>query len=217
MTVLLGYSFSQPALAAAALRHPSLPGKRAAGEEHFERLEFLGDRVLGLTVADMLMKRFPQEAEGPLTRRHTSLVRAGTLASIARSSGIADQLQRAGHDVPGENILADAFEAVIGAIFLDSGYEAAAAVVRAQLSGWLEQEPTDQRDPKTRLQELAQSQGPQLPAYEVLDQQGPSHAPFFRVIVKLANGAQATGEGGSKRAAEQAAALALLNKVEKHG
>lgn len=217
MTVVLGYTFKQPELAAAALRHPSLQGKKLPEGEHFERLEFLGDRVVGLTLASMLMEKFTREPEGPLTRRHTALVRAATLAAIARETGLVEQLQLAAGEAAGENVLADALEAMLGAIFLDGGYEASSAIVRQLWINRVENEPSDQRDPKTRLQELAQSRGPQLPLYEVLDQHGPSHAPVFRVKVTLANGDTAEGEGNSKRAAEQAAASALLSKVDKNG
>lgn len=217
MTILLGHSFSRPALAEAATRHPSLPGKRIPDGEHFERLEFLGDRVLGLVIAGWLMQQFPREAEGPLTRRHTSLVRAGTLAAIALESGLSDQLQTAGSDNPGENILADALEAALGALYLDAGYAAAEQVVRRLWASRIASEPSEQRDAKTRLQEFAQSKSRQLPVYELLDQQGPSHAPLFRVKVQLADGVAAEGEGGSKRLAEQAAATALLEKVGKNG
>lgn len=217
MTILLGHSFSQPVLAEAALRHPSLPGRRDPDAEHFERLEFLGDRVLGLVVAGWLMQQFPDEAEGPLTRRHTSLVRAGTLAAIARECGHAGQLRMAGSDEAGENILADALEAALGAVYLDAGYAAADKVVRQLWASRIAGEPSELRDPKTRLQEFAQAQSRQLPVYEVLGQQGPSHAPLFRIRVKLADGQAAEGEGTSKRLAEQAAATELLKKVEKNG
>jgi len=210
----LGYTFTRTDLAEAALRHPSLPGKRVHEGEHFERLEFLGDRVVGLCIAAILMEKFPREAEGPLTRRHTSLVRAGTLAAIAKETGLATQVQLATSDTAGENVLADALEAMFGAIYLDGGMPAVEPLVRQLWASRLEGEPIDQRDPKTRLQEWAQSKGPQLPQYEVLDQHGPSHAPVFKVRVSVQSGEQAEGEGTSKRAAEQAAALALLNKVE---
>lgn len=216
MTTILGYTFVQPQLAEAALRHPSTAGKKLPEGEHFERLEFLGDRVISLVIAGWLMKEFPTEAEGPLTRRHTALVRAGAMAAIARESGLAEKLQLAG-DAPGENVLADALEALLGAIYLDGGYEPAAALVRSLWAKSIAAEPSDLRDPKTRLQEWAQARGPQLPHYEVMDQHGPSHAPQFRIRVTLADGQQAQGEGSSKRVAEQAAAAALLNKVEKHG
>jgi len=217
MTVVLGYTFKNAMLAEAALRHPSLHGKRLPEGEHFERLEFLGDRVVGLAISAMLMEKFPREAEGPLTRRHTALVRAATLAAIARESGLAQQLQLAAGDSAGENMLADAMEAMMGAIFLDAGYEPTAQLVRQLWAQRLESEPSDQRDPKTRLQEWAQARGPALPVYDVIDQSGPPHAPVFRIRVTLAGGETAEASGNSKRMAEQAAAQALLNKVEKHG
>lgn len=221
MAELLGYHFRNALLAEAALRHPSLPGKRPAGMEHFERLEFLGDRVLGLVIANWLLQLFPAEAEGALTRRHTSLVRAGTLAAIARDIGLGQHLRLAANEgamgLANENVLADAMEAALGAIFIDGGLAAAEPIIRQLWQARMTSEPTDQRDAKTRLQEWAQARGPHLPQYSVVSQSGPPHAPQFKVAVKLADGRSAQGDGSSKRIAEQEAAAALLMKVGENG
>jgi len=215
----LGYTFQRPELAVAALRHPSAPGRRPDTVAEFERLEFLGDRVLGLVMADQLFKQFPQEAEGSLSRRLASLVRATTLAVIAREAGLPDHLVIASNEggsggVKNDNIVADALEAMIGAIYLDAGLDAARQVILSLWGKRIEAAPTAARDAKTALQEYAQARSPQLPQYEVISQAGPSHAPVFEVRVSLATGHSAIGQGSSKRQAEQAAATILLESLE---
>jgi ribonuclease-3 len=217
---LLGHVFSDASLKEAALRHSSLP-ERKGGGEHFERLEFLGDRVVGLVVARMLMEGFPSEAEGLLTRHHTALVRAGALARIAREAGLDTLLQTAQDESRMDTALADALEAVLGAIYLDGGFDAAERVVRRLWQPHLRDNPEDLRDPKTRLQEWAQARGPDLPVYEVLSQTGPAHAPHFVVRASVTSGvtsgvrggASAEGAGSSKRLAEQQAAQKLLETL----
>jgi ribonuclease-3 len=223
MTVsVLGYIFRQPELAQAALRHPSLSARRE-GVATYERLEFLGDRVLGLVIAELLYTTFAQEAEGPLTRRHSALVRAESLADVARQTGLTEQLQLAVNDgahggIANDNILADAFEALLGAIYLDGGMEAAAPLIRRIFEPRVHAEPVAPRDAKTMLQEWTQARGPDLPKYEVLAQSGPPHAPVFEVQVSVPGGKTAKGQGNSKQQAQQAAAAALLELVEKrHG
>ena len=217
MTSVLGHAFSKPELAEAALRHSSMPGRWSGEGEHFERLEFLGDRVISLVIAAELMRRFTREAEGQLTRRHTALVRAATMAEIARETGLPSLLHLAASESPGENVLADALEAVIGAIYLDAGGDVAAQIIGRLWATRLDGGAQDLRDAKTRLQEWAQARGHALPLYALVEQSGPSHAPHFKVTVTLDDTQQAQGEGGSKRAAEQAAAQALLEKVDHHG
>lgn len=218
-SLILGYQFTQPELAQAALRHPSIIGRRE-GVAVFERLEFLGDRVLGLVVADLLYTTFPQEAEGPLTRRHSALVRAEALADVARQSGLQNELQLAGNEAAhggasNDNILADAFEALLGAIYLDGGMAAAAPIVHRIFEPRIHAEPIAQRDAKTMLQEWTQARGPDLPRYEVLAQSGPPHAPVFEVLVTVPGGHSAKGQGSSKQQAQQVAAAALLEILEK--
>lgn len=213
------HDFRDPALLQAALRHSSLAARTREPGEHFERLEFLGDRVVGLIVAHMLMERFPREAEGMLSRHHTALVRAETLAQLARTVRLDTRLQTAANEAafggaPNDSMLADALEAVIGAVYLDGGIAAAEAVLRPLVSPLLSGQPADLRDPKTRLQEWAQGRGLALPRYDVIARTGPDHAPAFTVRVSLPGGLSAEGTGTSKRAAEQQAATHLLETQE---
>lgn len=216
---LLGYVFKDAELGYAALRHSSLRGAQRDSLPVFERLEFLGDRVLGLTIAQWLYQLYPTEAEGPLSRRLAALVRASTLAELGRSSGLAAQVQLATNEganggSANDNIIADALEASLGAVFLDGGLPAAEAIVRRLWASLIQSAPTVERDPKTRLQEWVQARSTALPRYELTAQSGPAHAPEFIVEVNLPDGRKATGQGGSKRLAEQAAALAMLDVVE---
>lgn len=209
----LGYTFKQPALMAQALTHASL---RSA--DNYERLEFLGDRVLGLAVAALLYNRFPAEAEGALAKRHTALVQQSALSAIAQEIGVpaAVQLSDAERSAGGarkDAILADALEALIAAVFLDGGYPSALAVVEKLFENRLTRDVTPPEDPKTRLQEWAQAKGLPLPIYEVIGQTGPDHAPLFRVVVRVEGHEHAQAEAASKRAAEKAAAAALLRRM----
>ena len=219
----LGHVFAAPALLAEAVTHPSLAGlARSRGPKPglaYERLEFLGDRVLGLIIAEWLLERYPEEREGELARRHTLLVRRETLAAVARAIGLGDHLRLSrGEDDSGGRanltILGDACEAVIGALYLDGGLEPARAFVRRV---WVvlpeAAEPLPVQDAKTRLQEWAQQLGKPLPAYEILSRSGPDHQPEFEVAVTVAGLAPATGIGRSRRAAETAAAQALLARL----
>lgn len=213
----LGHVFNQPALMAQALTHASL---RSAN--NYERLEFLGDRVLGLAVAALLYERFPAEAEGALAKRHTALVQQAALSAIAQEIGVpaAVQLSDAERSAGGarkDAILADALEALIAAVFLDGGYTAARAVVENLFEDRLTQDVTPPEDPKTMLQEWAQAKGLPLPVYEVIGQTGPDHAPLFRVAVRVDGYEQAQAEAASKRAAEKAAAAALLHRIGDKG
>ncbi len=213
------HRFKNPDLLRAALRHSSVAARAREPGEHFERLEFLGDRVVGLIVARLLMERFPREAEGALSRHHTALVRAETLARMARTVRLDTRLQTASNEAafggaPNDSMLADALEAVIGAVYLDGGLAAAEAVLCPLVSPLLAEQPADLRDPKTRLQEWAQGRGLALPCYNVLSRSGPDHAPTFSVRVSVTGGLSAEGAGTSKRAAEQQAATRLL---EAHG
>lgn len=209
----LGYRFRNEALLAEALHHPSLPGA------NYERLEFLGDRVLGLAVAEWLYTEFPNEKEGDLSRRLVSLVRKEAIAEAAKSVGLGAALTlspaegEAGRQNPGN--LSNAFEAVLAAIYLDGGYTPARDLILKLWRPLLSQRPVT--DAKTQLQEWLQGKGPHLPKYEELKREGPSHAPHFVVKVSLPDGRSAEGEGTNKRAAEQSAAAALLEKVSKNG
>ena len=215
----LGHTFSQPDLLAQALTHPSIVHGRAPRKSTpYERLEFLGDRVLGLAVADMLFRAFPHEPEGALARRHAALVRRDALARVAGRIGLGalivlsrSEEEGGGRTNPG--LLADACEAVIGALYADAGFEVAAAFIRAQWAPLMAEAAAPPKDSKTALQEWAQGLGKPLPVYTTLGMEGPPHDPVFHVSVVVAGAEAATGTGNSKRAAEQMAAALLLEKV----
>ena len=210
----LGYQFHSRDLLKKALTHASVrqaPGKRRDNE----RLEFLGDRVLGLAVAELLWEVYPNADEGELARDFNRLVRGRTCAAIARELDLGPLLvlSEAEADSGGrgkETILADACEAVLGAIFLEAGYETARQVVRTLWGARVGASAADATDAKSLLQEWAQGQGLDLPAYVEVDRQGPDHAPRFTAEVRIRGRKPARGEGASKRAAEQAAASAML-------
>ncbi len=213
----LGHEFARLDLLRTALTHPSaaLPG----GTPSYERFEFLGDRVLGLVVADMLMARFPDENEGDLARRHAPLVSRDGLVVVARGIGLGRYLRMS----PGEtgagtrdsaSVLGDCLEAVLGALYLDGGLAAAAPVIGRLWSPLIDAAPSPPRDPKTTLQEWAQARRRPLPAYKTTAVSGPPHKPVFTVEVRVEGVAPAIGAGGSKRIAEQDAARAALETVQ---
>lgn len=221
---MLGHVFSRPELLAQALTHSSVLGEapkpgHARARASNERLEFLGDRVLGLLMAEWLAEHFPKEAEGALGRRLGHLVAAPTLAAIGRENGVADFLEiapgesRAGVRVR-DNAVADALEALLGALYLDAGLAPARALVRRWWARAVAADRAPPKDAKTALQEWAQAQGLGLPSYVLAASSGPSHAPLFRVRV-TAGDAQAEGEGRTRRGAEQDAAAKLLAEVAK--
>lgn len=207
----IGYTFRDERRLERALTHASA---RGAGGADYERLEFLGDRVLGLLVAEMLFKAYDAANEGELSLRLNALVNAETLAEIAEEAGIAD-LVRAGSDIQtlsGRkriNLRADVMEALIAALYLDGGMEAARAVV---LRFWepRSQKASARRDAKTELQEWAHQVSGATPSYTVEGREGPDHDPVFTVSVRIAGYQPASGVGRSKREAEQAAAAAVL-------
>ena len=217
---MLGHRFNDAGLLREALTHRSAaPGKRGQpkGTGSNERLEFIGDRVLGLLVAEWLAERFPGEQEGALGRRLALLVSQPILAEIAERVGLNAALTVA----PGESragvrlratVLADAVEAVIGALYLDGGISAARAFVRASFAPAMDSQQEPPKDAKTALQEWAQSRAMPLPAYALLSRDGPPHAPNFAISVTVAD-QTATGLAGTKRAAEMAAAQDLLGKL----
>lgn len=212
----IGYKFADKLLLERALTHISAisggPQNRTAS---YQRLEFLGDHVLGLVVSDMLYRGFPRANEGELSRRLADLVRKETCAEVAREMDLGPALRlglsesHAGGRLRA-TILADACEALIGAVFIDGGYNAAASVIERFWKQRMLTPVRPLRDPKTMLQEWAQARGLPTPAYQELARTGPHHHPEFRVAVVLPNRPPAEGLGGSKRAAEQAAAAAML-------
>ncbi|HUI34530.1 MAG TPA: ribonuclease III [Stellaceae bacterium] len=221
----IGHVFARPALLVEALTHPSAIApirgnrrRRLASPQGYERLEFLGDRVLGLVVADLLWRRHPDETEGHLTRRHAQLVRRDALAEVARRIGldrhlVASPAEVASGAARNPSILADICEAVIAAIYLDAGYAAAFAFVERWWWPLIDAMERPPQDPKTRLQEWAQARGLGLPAYRVVATEGPSHAPRFTVAASVAQSEEASATGSSKRAAETGAAAALLERL----
>lgn len=213
----LGYRFKNQALLERALTHSSLRGAEKAREDN-ERLEFLGDRVLGLAIAELLDKTYPDAREGDLARHLNRLVRGETCAEVGRDLGLGEFLQLSESEEGSggrrkATILADAVEAVLGAIFLEAGFNKARDVV---LHLWHEPgQPVANvaADPKSALQEWAQGRGMALPKYREVSRTGPDHAPHFTTEVIVGGRTPVRGDGASKRAAEQAAARAMLAQV----
>jgi ribonuclease-3 len=224
-----GHAFADAGLAAQALTHRSAldrrPELKAAFPNGNERLEFLGDRVLSLAMADFLLRRFPHEREGELARRHAALVKAGTLVEIAVEIGLGAHLrlgdsERGGSDcVDGgkvkPTILADALEALLGAIFLDAGFSAAAMCVERLWNARIGEHLSAPRDAKTALQEWAQGRRLPLPDYREVGREGPPHAPVFVVEVTISGHPPTQGKGRSKREAERLAAAVFLERLDK--
>ncbi len=213
----IGYTFNDGNQLILSLTHASRASVNDRTSSN-ERLEFLGDRVLGLIVANMLYDRFPNEEEGALSRRFTALVRRESLARVAINLDIQEFLilSRAENDVGGRDnpaILADACEAIIGAMFLDGGYDAACRFVQHNWHPLLEEDLTPPKDAKTSLQEWSQGHDLGLPEYEVVGTSGPSHAPVFHISAKVDGFPPQVAEGTSKRRAEQGAARLVLDYI----
>jgi ribonuclease III len=212
----LGYQFREPALLEHALTH------RSAGSLNNERLEFLGDSILSLVVASELYRRFPQATEGELSRLRASLVKRETLALIAREVDLGPYLRLGSGEMKSgghrrESILADALEAVFGAVYLDGGFDTCRDLVLNLYDELLEELPaaTSLTDPKTRLQEYLQSRRLPLPSYHVIEVTGEAHAQSFRVECTLeALGKRTQGVGSSRRRAEQDAASRALRLLQ---
>ncbi|HEY2531268.1 MAG TPA: ribonuclease III [Xanthobacteraceae bacterium] len=211
----IGYRFNDGALLDRALTHISaLKGARnRAGS--YQRMEFLGDHVLGLVISAMLFRSFPKADEGELSRRLADLVRKETCAEIAITIDLGSTIRVGSSEATAgarkrPAILADVCEALIGAVYLDGGYAAAADLVERLWHVRMRAKTQPLRDPKTVLQEWAQARGLPTPAYREVARSGPDHDPEFRVAVQLPAFAPAEGHGRSKRAAEQAAAAAML-------
>src|ERR1700730_785074 len=222
----IGHLFARPELLEEALTHPSaLASEHSRGrrgrkpaQRGYERLEFLGDRVLGLVIADLLWRRFESEPEGHLTRRLTNLVRGEALARVAVTIGLGDHLllsraEQAAGAAANPGILADVCEALIAAIYLDGGFEAASEFVRRFWQPLIDEMEGPPRDPKTALQEWAQARALALPTYELVGTSGPDHALRFTVAAKVAGRDSATATASSKRIAEARAAGLLLGRL----
>ena len=217
---ILGHAFQRPELLKEALTHRSAAqksGGRGRARASNERLEFIGDRVLGLAMAEWLAERFPHEQEGELGRRLAYLVSQPVLAGVAETIGLAAALSVS----PGEaragvakraTVLADALEAALGALYMDGGLGVARDFVRRAWNDAMTVQAEPPKDAKTALQEWAQKRGLELPVYEITGRSGPPHAPEFTVTATVGS-AVASGTAGNRRAAEQAAAETLLNRL----
>ncbi len=216
---ILGHDFAHPGILREALTHRSAVhrGQRTGSNE---RLEFMGDRVLGLLMAEWLVERYPREQEGELGRRLAHLVSQPVLAAVAEAIGLGAALSVA----PGEaragvkrraTVLADALEAALGALYLDGGLDRARDFVRRAWMGAMAEQADPPKDAKTALQEWTQARGLNLPVYCVSSRSGPPHAPEFVVTVQVGTEQSGTGTAGTKRAAEQRAAEDLLERLRR--
>lgn len=212
----IGHRFSQPELLIRALTHGSVSSPTRSDNQ---RLEFLGDRVLGLVMATALLDHDTQAAEGQLAPRFNALVRKETCADVARQIDLGAVLKLGRSEMLSggrrkQALLGDAMEAVIAAVYRDAGYEAADAMIRRLWGDRITEVEADARDAKTALQEWAQARGERPPSYVELARNGPDHAPVFTIAARLQNGREAQATAGSKRQAEQAAASTLLEQLE---
>ena len=212
----LGYRFNDRKLLERALTHASVRSQSASRLDN-ERLEFLGDRVLGLAVAEMLHRALPDHSEGDLARYFNRLVRGATCAAVGRDIGIGKFLILSDSEAESggrekETILANAVEAVLGAVFIEGGFEAGRGAVQRLWGDRFNMMPTVSVDAKSALQEWAQGQGMPLPRYVEVAREGPDHAPRFIAEARIKGLEPAQGSGTSKRQAEQTAAAALLQR-----
>lgn len=211
----IGYEFKNKLLLTHALTHAS------SGEaQNYERLEFLGDRVLGLVMADILFRRFPEEKEGDLAKRHAALVQGKTLAEIATDIELGNDMvlsdaERGSGGAENENILADGLEALLGAMFLDGGMSPCLEMITTLWGARLDTMVSPPVDAKTGLQEWAQARGLGLPVYALIERTGPDHAPTFTVQVSVEGFKPVAASAGSRRMAEKQAAEKLLAQAER--
>ena len=209
----LGHEANDLRLFELALTHSSVSG------DSYERLEFLGDRVLGMTIAEALYRRYPDEPEGNLSKRYNALVDRETCAQNGREIGIP-ALVRLGKQAredrasQSNNVVGDVIEALIGALFLDAGIDAAKSFILRLWDEDLSAQRRAPQHPKSALQELAAAKGVKAPAYELVSRTGAHHAPRFTVKVTVSKLGEATAEGASKQEAETSAAAALLKQVQ---
>ncbi len=213
----LGHDFAHPDLLIQALTHPSI-GSPTRGDN--QRLEFLGDRVLGLAIAEALLAADEGASEGKLAPRYNALVRKETCASVARQIDLGQVLKLGRSEMKSggrrkEALLGDAMEAVIAAVYQDAGFDVARALVLRLWGERIAKVESDARDPKTSLQEWVQARKQPPPQYIEVGREGPDHAPVFTVEARLDSGEISVAKAPSKRAAEQAAAKALLDRLER--
>ena len=219
LPAVLEHAFRDPGLLEEALTHGSAMGARGGD---YQRLEFLGDRVLALVIAELLYKTYPQENEGKLALRYVALVRREALAEVAAKIGLGDhfilshsEAESGGRKNP--SLLADVCEAVIAALYLDGGLAPAAAFINRHWRPLMAREENPPTDAKTSLQEWLQGRGLPLPVYRIVGRTGPDHAPQFTIEVAAGNAPPVNGRGLSRRAAEQQAAAAILALLEPDG
>ncbi|OHC56092.1 MAG: ribonuclease III [Rhodobacterales bacterium RIFCSPHIGHO2_02_FULL_62_130] len=213
----IGHKFSRPELLLRAVTHASIS---SPGREDNQRLEFLGDRVLGLVMAEALLTADGAASEGQLAPRFNALVRKEACAEVAREVGLGEVMKLGRSEMLSggrrkEALLGDAMEALIAAVYTDGGFEAARSLILRFWGSRINAVEQDARDPKTSLQEWAQARGMPPPTYTEAGREGPDHQPIFTVMVRLANDEGETARAGSKRVAEQQAAKALLARMEK--
>ncbi len=212
---VINHQFRDAGLLVAAMTHAS-----TGTDTNYERLEFLGDRVLSLVMAALLYAHFPEEPEGDLAKRHAALVQGALLAVIAREINLGDYLilsdsERASGGAENENMLADGLEAMFGALYLDAGLAPCAALIEKLWGDRVNKLSAPPQDPKTALQEWAQQRGLPLPLYEVLARSGPDHAPQFTMRVTVQGFTPAQATAGTRRAAEKQSAHILLEELKK--
>ena len=212
----LRHQFNDTQLLVQALTHSGATSNRLHSNE---RLEFLGDRVLGLSLANMLLEKFPDETEGKISYRFSALARSESLTRIAELIDLSPNLRldRGEEETGGRNnpgILADSCEAIIAAMYLDGGYEVAERFINEYWDPLMSEALAPPKDAKTLLQEWAQGKGLELPVYKITEKKGPAHAPYFTIEVMVYNKKPAIGRGASKQTAEQAAASALIAQLK---
>ncbi|MEP2781812.1 MAG: ribonuclease III [Pseudoruegeria sp.] len=213
----IGHDFKRPELLLRAVTHSSMS---SSTREDNQRLEFLGDRVLGLTMAEALFSADTQASEGQLAPRFNALVRKETCADVARQVDLGDVLKLGRSEMMSggrrkEALLGDAMEAVIAAVYLDAGFEAARNMILRLWNDRVDKVDVDSRDAKTALQEWAQARKLPTPKYVQIKREGPDHAPIFTIEASVQTGEKEVAVAGAKRLAEQTAARALLDRLEK--
>ena len=209
---ILGYKYHNINLLKQALTHSSVS---ADVDKNYERLEFLGDRVLGLTIAALLYRIFPHEPEGSLSQRHTALVCKETVAMIAKRLELDRYMTVANEEIrDNENVLCDVCEAVIGSIYIDSDCDRAIEFVKVHWKDLIDKNMAPPKDAKTKLQEVAHAKGHGVPVYKLEALKGSEHEPIFYISVEVAGLEPEKGEGKNKKLAEQAAAAKMLKKLE---
>lgn len=212
MKRVLDHSFKDQSLLDMALTHVSAA---AEDKKSYERLEFLGDRILSLAIAHMLYDAFPEEEEGALAKRHSALVRQETLEKIAHNIHLKDHIRVSSRDTQvSGSMMSDVLEALLGALYLDGGYNVAEKFIITHWRELLHSEVTPPEDGKSALQEWAQARGLSLPVYDIAERSGPDHKPHFVVKATLADYPPQMGEGASKQAAQKVAAKALLQYLK---